>query len=264
MARLTNADLADLNRRFDDRTPHELLQWAHEVFGTRLSALSAMQEAGTVVCHMLSTLKLDVPVLFVDTGVNFPETIETRDRVASEYGLRVVSLLPELTMAEQTEKYGVLYLTHEGQEQCCQMRKSDPLTKAKGQYDGMIGSLRRAEGGRRDSCPILAIDLNMNLVRINPLANMNNETLKTYIAEHNVITNPLHAQGFPTISCNRCTTPVLPHEQKRAGRWRHLGSWAPQYCGINPTDMDTTSAPAIDLPNKLIDRILGRETDFAI
>lgn len=264
MARLSNADLLELNRRLDDHTPQDLLLWARDVFGSRLAGLSALQESGTVVCHMLHTLKIDIPVLFVDTGVNFQETLDTRERVRNEYGLNVVSLHPELTMAEQTAKYGVLYLTHEGQEQCCQMRKNDPLARTKGQYDAMIGSLRRAEGGRRDACQILSVDVPMNLVRINPLANMTDDQLHAYIKEHNVIVNPLHAQGFTTIGCNRCTTPVLPHEQKRAGRWRHLGSWAPQYCGINPSDRDPSKSPAIDLPPKLIDRIFGRETDFAI
>lgn len=264
MARLSNVDLLELNRRLDERTPQELILWARDVFGDRLASLSALQESGTVICHMLHALKLEVPVLFVDTGVNFQETLDTRDRVIREYRLNVVSLRPELTMEQQTAKYGVLYLTHEGQEQCCAMRKNEPLAKVKGQYDAMIGSLRRAEGGRRDACQILSVDVSMNLVRVNPLANMTDEQLHLYIAQHDVILNPLHAQGFSTISCNRCTTPVLPHEQKRAGRWRHLGSWAPQYCGINPSDRDPAKSPAIDLPPKLVDRIFGRETDFAI
>ena len=78
-----------------------------------------------------------------------------------------------------------------------------------------------------------------------------------------VIVNPLHAQGFSTIGCNRCTTPVLPNEPKRAGRWRHLGPWS-VYCGINPADREAGAKQAIELPQDVIDRILGRETDFSI
>jgi phosphoadenosine phosphosulfate reductase len=92
---------------------------------------------------------------------------------------------------------------------------------------------------------------------------MNDEQLFGYIAEHKVITNPLHAQGFSTIGCNRCTTPVLPDEPKRAGRWRHLGPWS-SYCGINPTDTDDGTAQSIDLPQDLVDSILGEKTDFII
>ena len=263
MASLNQAQLNRLSKSFEERTPQELLRWAHETFGDRLAAISAMQQSGSVICHMISQLKLPIPVLFVDTGVMFQETLETRDRIASEYGLDVRSLTPELTMAEQTEKYGVLYLSVEGQKQCCHMRKVEPLLKARGQYDALIGSLRRADGGRRGDCPILAVDVEMNAVRINPMANFTDEQLEEYLAGNDVIINPLHAQGFSTISCNRCTTPVVPGEPKRAGRWRHLGPWS-TYCGINPTDLDDGTSTAIDLPQDLVDRVLGQKTDFMI
>jgi phosphoadenosine phosphosulfate reductase len=263
MARLTQADLVDLNTTFDERTPQELLQWTYEVFGKRAAALSAMQQAGSVVCHMLHSLNVDVPVLFVDTGVMFEETLQTRDRMQSEYGLEVVTLRPEKSMEEQTRELGVLYLTVEGQQQCCDLRKTQPLLARKGQYDALVGSLRRADGGRRAECPILAVDPQMNCIRVNPLANFSDEQVAAYIAEHDVIVNPLHEQGYATIGCNRCTTPILPNEPKRAGRWRHLGPWS-VYCGINPTDRDPSGSPAVDLPQELIDRILGRMTDFMI
>jgi phosphoadenosine phosphosulfate reductase len=263
MARLSQARLQELNHTLNDRTPDELLRWAAEIFGSRLAIISAMQMAGSVVCHMVAQHKLGIPVLFVDTGVNFQETLTTRDRIASEYGLTVHTLHPEKTMEEQTSKLGILYLTVEGQAQCCHMRKVEPLLTQKGKYDCLIGSLRRADGGKRGVCPIIAVDPEMNTVRLNPLANLTDEQMAAYIAQHNVIVNPLHNQGFSTIGCNRCTTPVLPGEPKRAGRWRHLGPWS-QYCGINPTDLDEATSVAIDLPQDLVDRILGVKTDFMI
>jgi phosphoadenosine phosphosulfate reductase len=222
-----------------------------------------MQETGTVICHMLSALRVNMKVLFVDTGVLFQETLDTRDRVQREYGLEIVTLTPEKSFEEQTRELGILYLTPEGQQRCCHLRKVEPLKSVAGQYDALIGSLRRSEGGRRSICPILAVDPEMNCLRVNPLVSFTDEQVEAYIAEHNVLTHPLHAQGYPTIGCNRCTTPVLPTEPRRAGRWRHLGPWS-QYCGINPTDLDRDSSPFIELPQNLIDRILGRETDFVI
>jgi phosphoadenosine phosphosulfate reductase len=263
MARLSQADLAELNRTFDDRSPQELLLWARDIFGDRIAALTSMQEAGNVVCHMLHSVPVPMPVVFVDTGVLFQETLDTRDRLAQEYGLTIRTLTPALTMQQQTEQLGILYLTPEGQKQCCELRKNEPLDTVRGQYDAMIGSLRRADGGRRGSCPILAVDTRLNLLRINVLANFEDEQMDAYIRTHNVILNPLHKQGYSTIGCNRCTTPVLPGEPKRAGRWRHLGPWS-VYCGINPTDLDPQRAPAVDFPQDLIDRILGRSTDFMI
>ena len=263
MARLTQADLSELNKTFEERTPQELIQWGRSIFGNRLAALSSMQRAGNVVCHMLSRLKLPIPVLFVDTGVLFQETLDTRDRLIKEYGLEIITLKPEKTMEEQTTELGVLYLSPEGQKQCCHLRKTEPMLRQKGRFDALIGSLRRADGGRRESCPILAIDTEMNALRINPLVNYSNEQMDQYIAENHVFINPLHAQGYTTIGCNRCTTPILPNEPHRAGRWRHLGPWS-VYCGINPTDVDYEGAPALDLDQDLIDRILGKETDFII
>lgn len=263
MARLSQARLQELNHTLNDRSPEELLRWATEIFGDRLAVISAMQMAGSVVCHMVSQLRLKAPVLFVDTGVNFQETLTTRDRIAAEYGLTVHTLHPKFTMEEQTAQLGILYLTSEGQEECCHLRKVEPLLTQKGKYDCLIGSLRRADGGKRGVCPIIAVDPEMNTVRFNPLANMTNEQMNEYIAAHSVIVNPLHSQGYSTIGCNRCTTPVLPHEPKRAGRWRHLGA-AAQYCGINPTDLDDATSVAIDLPQDLVDRILGIKTDFVI
>lgn len=263
MARLSQADLIELNRTFDDRTPAELLQWAKSIFGDRVAALTSMQESGNVICHMLHSIPINMPLVFVDTGVLFQETLETRDRLAAAYGLDIRTLKPKLTMEEQTEKYGVLYLSPDGQKQCCEMRKSEPLDAVKGEFDALIGSLRRADGGRRESCPILAVDTRLNLLRINPLANFTNEQMDEYINRNQVILNPLHKQGFSTIGCNRCTTPVLPGEPKRAGRWRHLGPWS-VYCGINPTDLDPERSPAVDFSQDLVDRILGRSTDFMI
>jgi phosphoadenosine phosphosulfate reductase len=263
MARFIQADLTQLNKTFEERTPAEILHWTREIFGDRVAALSAMQQSGCMICHLISQLRLEIRILFVDTGVNFQETLETRDRLAKEYGLTIITLSPRLTMEEQTREYGILYLTPEGQKKCCLMRKTEPLLQIKGQYDCLIGSLRRAEGGRRGDIPILSIDPQINCIRVNPLANVTDAELKRYLAENHVIVNPLHAQGYTTIGCNRCTTPVLADEPKRAGRWRHLGMWS-AYCEINPTDRDGSLSKSLDLPSDLIDRLLGQKTDFAI
>lgn len=258
MARLIQADLNELNRAFEKRTPVELLQWAKTTFGDRVAAISSMQKSGCAVCHMLHSNSVSMPVLFVDTGVMFPESLETRDRIAEEYKLHVRTLKPRKTMAEQTAEHGVLYVTPEGQKECCDLRKTQPLVDVADEFDALVGSLRRSDGGRRETCPVLAIDTRMNCVRINPMVLMDDEMLTGYLEQNKVITNPLHDQGFATIGCNRCTTPVLPTEPRRAGRWRHLGPWS-VYCGINPTDLDPAKAPALNLPSDLIDRILGRD-----
>ena len=263
MARLSQADLIDLNRTFEERSPQELLQWAKAMFGDRVAGLSSMQKSGNTICHMLYSIPVEMPVLFVDTGVLFPETLETRDRLIAEYGVRIRTLHPAKTMAAQTAELGVLYLSPEGQKDCCELRKTAPLDAVADKYDALVGSLRRSDGGARGACPILAVDLRLNCLRINPLVNFDDDQLAAYIRDNHVITNPLHDQGYSTIGCNRCTTPVLPNEPKRAGRWRHLGPWS-VYCGINPSDLDQERSPAVEFPQDLVDRILGRTTDYMI
>lgn len=263
MARLTQADLVDLNRKFESKSPQELLEWARSTFGDRVAALSSMQRSGNVICHMLHKAQIDMTVLFVDTGVLFPETLQTRDRIMETYGLTIETLTPEKTMEEQTTELGVLYLTPDGHKQCCDLRKTQPLKTQSHRFDALVGSLRRSDGGARAACPILAVDPVSNHLRINPLVTIDDDGLQAYLAENDVIIHPLHSQGYTTIGCNRCTTPVLPNEPNRAGRWRHLGPWS-VYCGINPTDLDPERSPAIELDQDLVDKILGRETDYMI
>ncbi len=263
MAKISQVDLTDLNRSLEERTPQEILAWAVSVFEDRVAIMSAMQKAGSVVCQMASAAGLKLKVLFVDTGVHFQETLDTRDRMISDYGLEVITLHPEQTMQQQIEEHGILYLTPDGQSTCCDLRKTQPLMNAADDYDALISSLRRADGGRRANVPIVSVDTNTQTLKINALANFSDREFDEYILREKVIVNPLHEQGFATIGCNRCTTPVLPDEEKRAGRWRHLGPWA-MYCGINPTDVDRGGAKSIDLPSELVDKVLNRTDDFMI
>mgnify|MGYP006291162581 CR=1 FL=1 len=258
---ITAEDLKPLNEWLENQSPEEILRWADERFGQRLCLLSSFQQAGCAMCHMVASLGLqnDIDVIFVDTGVNFPETIETVERISREYELNVVTLHPKRTMEEQTREEGVLYLSSEGQKRCCGLRKKEPLKQIRGRYDAMLSSLRRGSGGKRASIPPLAIDSELNLFRIHPFLNMTDEELDEYIEKHEVIINPLHAQGFPTISCNRCTTPVLEGEPERAGRWRHLQNEA-VYCNINPTDRSgSQERESVDLPADVAKKYLHFE-----
>jgi phosphoadenosine phosphosulfate reductase len=247
--RVAKEHLEVLNERFCDRPPLELLRFAHEVFGARAAILSSMQRAGAALCHMADRAQLPFDVLFVDTGVHHAETLKTRDALAAAHPrLRVLTLHPERTFTAQTAAEGLLYLSPEGQERCCELRKTAPLLAQRGRYDAIIGALRRAEGGARSRVRPFALDPAMNVLRIHPLALMSREELDAYIAEHpSVVLHPLHAMGFPTIGCFPCTTPVRPDEPERAGRWRHLAGVA--YCGINPLDRGAPS-DAIELDDR--------------
>src|SRR5262249_8566209 len=149
----------------------------------------------------------------------------------------------------------LLYLTPDGQARCCDLRKSAPLRAVRGQYDALIGALRRGEGGARGNIAAVDIDEEMNALRIHPFVTQTKGDLDGYIASHgDVVINPLHSMGFPTIGCFPCTTPVREDEPERAGRWRHLAGVA--YCGINATDRGPGAEPVIDLDGRYA-RALG-------
>lgn len=234
--RVTAETLLPLDERLSSLEPVEVLRHVAAAFGPRAAILSSMQRADTALCHLADRAGLSFDVLFVDTGVLHPETLATRDELVRTHPrLSVRTLAPARSFAEQTRDEGVLYLTKEGQERCCDLRKSEPLASVRGQYDAMIAPIRRDEGGLRSKIRVIEVDDTQGVVRIHPFAALSRAALDTYIGSHaDVVVHPLHALGFPSIGCFPCTTPVREDEDERAGRWRHLAGVA--YCGINPTD----------------------------
>lgn len=233
---LTQASVGALSDAMSALDALGMLKAVHAAVGKRAAILSSMQRAGTVLCHLADRAGLDFDVLFVDTGVLHQETLGTRDHLQQSHPhLRVRSLMPARSFEQQTRDEGLLYLSKEGQERCCDLRKSEPLATIKGEYDVLIGALRRGEGGARAKVAAVAADPSLAVLRVHPFVNWSAEDLSRYVTEHpDVALNPLHLMGFPTIGCFPCTTPVRPDEDERAGRWRHLADVA--YCGINPTD----------------------------
>lgn len=253
--RLTEHDLSPLNARFEGAPAIDILRFVNDTFGHRAAILSSMQKAGTALCFLTDRAALSFDVLFVDTGVLHVETIHTRDELARTHpNLRVITLHPEHPFAEQTRREGLLYLSKEGQEQCCDLRKSLPLRRVKGRYDALVSALRRGEGGARAKVQPFSVDREMGALRVHPFHALSHAELDALASQPGVVVNPLHAMGFPTIGCFPCTTPVLPDESERAGRWRHLASVT--YCGINPVDRGDDDG-GIDLNDQYRAALLG-------
>lgn len=245
--RISAEDLAGLNRRFEEASAEGVLQFVHATFGARAALLSSMQRAGTALARIADRAGLAFDVLFVDTGVLHQETLATRDLLAKTHKhLRVRTLAAGRSMEAQIAEEGVLFLTPEGQERCCDLRKSAPLRGVRGEYDALVGALRRAEGGARGRVSVFDIDPEMNALRVHPFATMPPEAFDAMLADDpGIVVNPLHKMGFPTIGCFPCTTPVRADEDDRAGRWRHLAEV--RYCGINPTDRARNEPSTIDI-----------------
>ncbi|MBF0286712.1 MAG: phosphoadenylyl-sulfate reductase [SAR324 cluster bacterium] len=245
---ISESDLPPINHVLERLSTVEVIQWALSVF-PRIAFLTSGQRTGSILAKIIYQMGVKVDLIFADTGVLFPETHDTIEKISSSYQLPLKRYTPALSMTEQTEKYGVLYLNHAGQEQCCHMRKVEPLLELHEDYEALLSPLRRGEGGQRSRVPIMDLDINFNVVRISPLANLSDEEYQQYLHEDDTIINPLHAQGFPTIGCIRCTTPVRDDEPRRAGRWRHLSGV--DYCGINPSDFSHKTA-SIELPQEVV------------
>lgn len=248
---LTIDDLVPLNNALESKTPEEIIDWALATF-PKIALLTSGQQSGSILAKIIHKMGKTIDLVFVDTGVLFPETLETINQISNTYHFHVKSYGPKLSMSEQTEKYGVLYLTHAGQEQCCHMRKVEPLQGIHKDYEVLLGPLRRGEGGRRAKTPIVDLDTNLKIMRINPMANLPEEVYQGMTKESDTITNPLHYQGFPTIGCTRCTTPVREDESSRSGRWRHLSGV--DYCGINPSDF-FKKATKVEFSSILVERV---------
>ena len=218
----------DAKERFADATAEEVLAWAGETFGKQLAVACSMA-ADTVVTDLASRVVPGVDVLFLDTGYHFAETLGTRAGLEDALDIHIVDVTPELTVAEQDEKYGPK-LHDRDPSLCCQMRKVDPLNAALEGYEAWVTGVRREDNALRANTPLVDWDANHRMVKINPIAAWTFDNVLDYANEHDVIINPLLADGYPSIGCEPCTQRVAPGEDPRSGRWAGLGKTE---CGIH-------------------------------
>lgn len=210
-----------------EASAEEILDWTVRTFGDRFVVASNMQDA--VLVDLAAKARPGVDVLFLDTGYHFAETIGTRDAVETVYGVRIVNAEPEHTVAEQDTLLGKNLFAREP-DRCCFLRKVVPLQHTLAGYDAWVTGVRRVEAPTRANTPLISYDEKFGLVKVNPIAAWTDEDMDTYIAEHNVLVNPLVEAGYPSIGCAPCTRKPLPGEDKRAGRWAGLGKTE---CGLH-------------------------------
>jgi len=210
-----------------DATAQQVLAWAAETFGNRMIVASNMQDA--VLVELAAKARPGVDVLFLDTGYHFAETIGTRDAVETVYDVRIVNATPEHAVAEQDSLLGKDLFARDP-NRCCALRKVAPLQKTLAGYDAWVTGVRRVEAPTRANTPLVTYDEKFGLVKINPIAAWSDEEMDAYIAEHNVLVNPLVAEGYPSIGCAPCTAKPLPGADKRSGRWAGTGKIE---CGLH-------------------------------
>jgi phosphoadenosine phosphosulfate reductase len=207
--------------------PRTIIEAAVEAFGDKLAMVSSFGAESAVLLDIAARVKPDLPILFLDTGMLFGQTLDYRKTLAAKLGLTDVrDLRPHYQDLATADPGGNLWQTDT--DACCAVRKVAPLDRALAEFGGWITGRKRFHGGARLSLPV--VEQAGHQVKFNPLANWNKADLDAYAAEHDLPAHPLVAQGFPSIGCWPCTKPVEDGADVRAGRW--AGSQKTE-CGIH-------------------------------
>jgi phosphoadenosine phosphosulfate reductase len=167
---------------------------------------------------MLADIDPTVRIFNLDTGYQFLETLELRERIKRRYGIEVEYVRPELTVAEYEEEHGGPMYRHRP-DQCCHDRKILPLRRAVFGYEAWISAIRGDQTEHRKAAGIVQWDAKFDLVKINPLLSWTKKDVWAFILRHEIPYNPLHDHGYPSIGCWPCTQPVGPGGDERDGRW---------------------------------------------
>jgi phosphoadenosine phosphosulfate reductase len=212
----------------EHRTASEALEWMFEQFGSDHLIACSFQKTSSVTLHLATRINPDARFFYLDTDVLFPETYETRDRLAEHFDVSF-ERFQDLSIAEQANLHGD-ELWKRDPDACCGLRKVEPMRRALGSVDCWVSGIRREDSSTRASAPKFAWDKRFDLWKLNPLADWSERDVWSYIREHSIPYNSLHDRGYPSIGCTHCTQPVGPGGGPRDGRW--VGT-AKQECGIN-------------------------------
>jgi phosphoadenosine phosphosulfate reductase len=221
--------LAAESQKLESAGPWDIIAWAVEHYFPHLTMATAFGPEGCVILHFLAEVEPKTHVFNLDTGYQFPETLELRDQIARRYGIEVEMKQPASTVAEYEAQHGgPLYKTRP--DQCCADRKVKVLEQAVVGYQAWMSGIRRDQSTDRARAAIVAWDKKFSLVKISPLANWTKQDVWKLIAEENIPYNPLHDRGYTSIGCWPCTRAVMFGEDERAGRW---SGFAKTECGLH-------------------------------
>ncbi len=221
-----------LDAWLEGQSPQRVLRWAVDVFGAGLVMTTAFGLNGVALIHMLQKVTRDVPLIFVDTGLLFEETLDTRRRIEQAFGVRVQTWRPRLSIEAQAQQHGPDL--HASQpDLCCALRKVEPMRRAMEELGplAVINGRSRSQSKTRRNLPM--VEWERTPVRINPLAFWTRQQVEDYVQVHGIPHNPLHEARYPSIGCRPCTRPVREGEHTRAGRW--VGSDKAE-CGLWTTN----------------------------
>ncbi len=226
-------DLEKINQELEGKKPEEILAWAVREFSGRIAMSSSFGPESGVLLHMASRIDPNIPVLFLETGYHFPETLEYKENLTKLLGLkRVIDLKADpARKAEVVKQYeGVPY--EKNPDLCCQINKVEPMDLALKDYDAWVSGIRRQQTDFRKSIRIFEEYKRgeTELYKISPLASFTSREMWWYLKEHKIPIHPLYEKGYLSVGCWPCTRPVQAGDDERSGRW---AGKAKTECGIH-------------------------------
>ena len=237
--RYTDADAVRLNNMFRGRDTVEMLTvlLKENMLGDA-AIVSSFGAESAVLLHLIASIDPTVPVLFLETGKHFPETITYRDELCKRLGLTDLhNLKPDPALLTKRDQTGLRWSYDP--DGCCDIRKVLPLKAALAPFDAQFTGRKAFQSSTRSALPRFEIE--DGRLKVNPLADWGRARLDAYMAEHDLPTHPLVALGYPSIGCSPCTTKVAAGEDPRSGRWK---GWDKVECGIHTevTSLDNNGA----------------------
>ncbi|WP_368504679.1 phosphoadenylyl-sulfate reductase [Alkalihalophilus sp. As8PL] len=216
---LEDADYKGWNEQLNQKDSLDVLKWAFATFGEELVYSCSFGAEGMVLIDLISKVKKDAKIIFLDTDFHFKETYELIEKVKNRYPeLQIELIKPSLTPIEQANEYGeALWKTNS--DLCCQIRKLTPLEGVLSKHRAWISGLRREQSPTRANTQFINRDDRFKSIKVCPLIHWTEEEIWMYIKLHQLSYNALHDQNFPSIGCEYCTKAVLPGEDPRSGRW---------------------------------------------
>lgn len=239
--RFTEHDAVRLNRMFRGSSTQEMLESViRDNLAGEIALVSSFGAESAVLLHLVAQVDPGVPVLFLETGKHFPETLAYRDELVETIGLKnLVNLYPCLGELEARDETGLRWSYDP--DGCCEIRKVKPLARALADYDATFTGRKAFQASTRAHLPRFEIDTSdaQGRLKINPLIDWDASQIEGYMIQHNLPRHPLVAQGYPSIGCSPCTSMVAPGEDPRSGRWK---GWDKTECGIH-TDGAVSELP---------------------
>lgn len=222
-------DLDKMNILAESWKPEQVLTWAFATYGDNIELATGMGVEGMALLDMAWRINSEVKVFTGDTEFLFPETYDLIDRVEDRYGIKIEKLYSELTPEEQALQFGPK-LWARNPDQCCAIRKVEPLRRKLSTLSAWVTAIRRSQTAERAGILKIDWDAKFDLVKISPLADWTREMVWSYVVKNDVPYNTLHDRDFPSIGCTHCTRAVSPGEDPRAGRWSGFGKTE---CGLH-------------------------------